>query len=64
MNRNGSWGTNNEIMAAAACFDVFIVVHQPHQRAGYEFACYGNESQPTVFLQNLSESHYEWMRPE
>ena len=57
----GSWGQHFEIIAAAAYFDVCVVVFQPNQGAEQVF---GKEEHPRIFLQNNGGQHYVWMRPE
>jgi len=62
MSRVGSWGQHYEIMAAAAYFHVYIVVFQPNRPV--EYAVFGKQEHPFIFLQNNDELHYVWMRPE
>jgi hypothetical protein len=47
-------------MAAAALFQVYVVVHQPEEYE--EYATFGNRQHPHIYLQN-KKGHYEWMRP-
>jgi hypothetical protein len=60
MSRDGSWGQHFEVMAAAALFQVYVVVHQPEEYE--EYATFGNRQHPHIYLQN-KKGHYEWMRP-
>jgi hypothetical protein len=62
MRQLGSWGTNQEVMVAAAYFNVFIVVYQPNQIRGWEYAWFGNPQHRVIYLQNMNERHYEWMK--
>jgi hypothetical protein len=64
MSRDGEWGTDIEIMVAAAMFHVFIIV-QANQ--GGRPTCAGNPRNPPIFLFNQHNSqgkgfHYLWMK--
>ena len=61
MSQDGAWGQHYELMAAAALFGVYIVVHQPGRRVDY--AVYGARTRPHIFLQLLGECHYQWQQP-
>jgi hypothetical protein len=60
MRCEGSWGTNYEIMAAAACFNVYIAVFQPMLKIGY--SGFGDKTLPLILLQNTDgRTHFTWM---
>jgi hypothetical protein len=65
MSQDGAWGQHYELMAAAALFGVYIVVHQPGRRVDY--AVYGARTRPHIFLEllviNGRECHFQWQRP-
>ncbi len=62
MSQDGAWGQHYELMAAAALFGVYIVVHQPGRYE--ECAAFGDRMCPHIFLQLLEECHYQWQRPQ
>ena len=63
MRRDGIYGTNFEIMGAAALMNVRIIVHSP-AISGSPFAFYGRRGLPYIYLFNLDGiSHYDWLEP-
>jgi hypothetical protein len=67
MRRDGSWGQQYEVMAAAAFFQVCIEVHRPGPpgcAAAKKFVqVFGQQDLPRIYFENKQEQHYEWMRP-
>jgi hypothetical protein len=59
MSRDTEWGTEMEIMVAAALFKVFIIVQANQADRSFYL---GDPRNPPIFIFNDSLRHYEWMK--
>jgi hypothetical protein len=65
MRMERAWGTQFEIMGAAAQFGVRVIVWSPMSHTLFQF--FGARGRPYIYLHNnYSEgggNHYDWLRP-
>jgi hypothetical protein len=63
MERDFVYGTQFEIMGAAALFGVRVIVHSPSSPV--PFAFYGRKGHPYIYLYNADGlTHYDWYEPQ
>jgi len=61
MRREAAWGSQFEIMGAAALFGVRVIVWTPNSRNQFQF--FGARGRPYIYLYNERNMHYDWLRP-